>query len=81
MLKAQKSLLHWYSSQARLSLPWRTTTDIYHIYLSEIMLQQTQVLRVQAEYYPRFLKRFPTLLSLSQADESEVFALWSGLGY
>ena len=81
MLNAQTSLLKWYSSQARLSLPWRTTTDIYHIYLSEIMLQQTQVSRVQAEYYPQFLQRFPTLLSLSQASLDDVYSLWSGLGY
>lgn len=81
MLNAQKSLLKWYSSSARLSLPWRTTTDIYHIYLSEIMLQQTQVSRVQAEYYPQFLQRFPTLLSLSQASLDDVYSLWSGLGY
>ncbi|MDQ7059837.1 MAG: hypothetical protein Q9M43_01345 [Sulfurimonas sp.] len=81
MSNAQKSLLDWYEKQARLSLPWRTTTNIYHIYLSEIMLQQTQVSRVEAEYYPRFLQRFPTLLSLSRASIEEVNALWSGLGY
>lgn len=81
MFQAQKSLLQWYEKQARLTLPWRRTDNIYHIYLSEIMLQQTQVSRVEAEYYPRFLKRFPTLLSLSQASLEEVNTLWSGLGY
>lgn len=77
----QTTLLKWYKKQARLSLPWRTTENIYHIYLSEIMLQQTQVSRVEAEYYPQFLERFPTLLSLSQASIEEVNTLWSGLGY
>lgn len=81
LLNSQKSLLTWYEKDARSSLPWRKTSDIYHIYLSEIMLQQTQVSRVQAEYYPRFLERFPTLLSLSEASLEEVFSLWSGLGY
>ena len=81
LLDAQNSLLNWYATDARSELPWRNTSDIYHIYLSEIMLQQTQVSRVEAEYYPKFLKRFPTLLSLSDASLEEVFSLWSGLGY
>ena len=81
LLDSQNSLLNWYERDARSELPWRKTSDIYHIYLSEIMLQQTQVSRVEAEYYPRFLKRFPTLQSLSQASLDEVFSLWSGLGY
>ena len=81
LLDSQNNLLTWYERDARSELPWRQTSDIYHIYLSEIMLQQTQVSRVEAEYYPRFLKRFPTLQSLSQASLDEVFSLWSGLGY
>lgn len=81
LLYAQEALLTWYERDARNSLPWRVTTDIYHIYLSEIMLQQTQVSRVASEYYPKFLQRFPTLLSLSEASLEEVFSLWSGLGY
>ena len=81
LLDSQTSLLSWYATDARNSLPWRTTSNIYHIYLSEIMLQQTQVSRVEAEYYPKFLKKFPTLLSLADASLDEVFSLWSGLGY
>ncbi len=76
-----KSLLKWYEKYGRHELPWRNTDDIYHIYVSEIMLQQTQVSRVRDEYYPKFLKRFPTLEILAQADLDEVFSLWSGLGY
>lgn len=78
---AHDSLLKWYESHGRHELPWRNTDDIYHIYLSEIMLQQTQVNRVRDEYYPKFLERFATLEILSKASLDEVFALWSGLGY
>ena len=81
MVQAQKALLQWYTIYGRHQLPWRNTTDIYHIYLSEIMLQQTQVTRVKEEYYPRFLQKFPTIKALSLASEEEVLALWSGLGY
>jgi A/G-specific adenine glycosylase len=76
-----RSLLQWYEKYGRHELPWRNTDDIYHIYVSEIMLQQTQVSRVRDEYYPKFLKRFPTLERLAEADLDEVFSLWSGLGY
>ncbi|WP_457743736.1 A/G-specific adenine glycosylase [Sulfurimonas sp.] len=75
------ALLSWYANVGRHDLPWRNTQDIYHIYLSEIMLQQTQVNRVRDEYYPKFLKRFPTMFSLANAQLDEVFSLWSGLGY
>lgn len=81
MQKAREKLLEWYERVGRHSLAWRNTEDIYHIYLSEIMLQQTQVNRVEQEYYPRFLEKFPTLEKLSQAPLDEVFACWSGLGY
>ncbi|WP_152184054.1 A/G-specific adenine glycosylase [Sulfurimonas indica] len=77
----QKRLLQWYEKNGRHELPWRNTTNIYHIYLSEIMLQQTQVNRVRDEYYPQFLAKFPTLKTLADAQESEVLAAWSGLGY
>ena len=73
-------LLRWFKRYGRHDLPWRKTSDPYKIYLSEIMLQQTQVERVK-DYFERFLKRFPTLKSLAEADEEEVLALWSGLGY
>ena len=81
MQKARDALLQWYEKHGRHELPWRNTDDVYHIYVSEIMLQQTQVKRVMEEYYPQFLAQFPTLLSLSLAKEEEVLAAWSGLGY
>lgn len=74
-------LLEWFEKEGRHHLPWRNTDNIYHIYLSEIMLQQTQVNRVMEEYYPKFLERFPTLGSLANASLEEVLSLWSGLGY
>lgn len=75
------SLLLWYEKNGRHYLPWRNTSDVYHVYLSEVMLQQTQVKRVLQEYYFPFLKRFPTLEALGNAPLDTVFAHWSGLGY
>ena len=75
------ALLTWYEKEGRHSLPWRLTDDIYHVYLSEIMLQQTQVNRVRDEYYPLFLEKFPTIKHLADAHLDEVLSLWSGLGY
>jgi A/G-specific adenine glycosylase len=74
------TLLEWFRTNGRHDLPWRQTRDPYKIYISEVMLQQTQVERVK-EYYARFLERFPTLRALSKASQEEVLALWSGLGY
>ncbi|WP_418640775.1 A/G-specific adenine glycosylase [Sulfurimonas sp. ST-27] len=71
----------WYEKAGRHELPWRNTQDIYRVYLSEIMLQQTQVNRVRDEYYPQFLEKFPTLQSLANAPLDDVLAAWSGLGY
>lgn len=79
--KTQLDLLQWYEKNGRHELPWRNTDDIYHVYLSEIMLQQTQVSRVMQEYYPNFLQRFPTLQDLANASQDEVLSCWSGLGY
>ncbi|MFO1518278.1 MAG: A/G-specific adenine glycosylase [bacterium] len=75
----QKTLLAWYRKHKR-DLPWRKTRDPYAVWISEIMLQQTQVAAV-IDYYLRFLKRFPNVDSLAQATEEDVLALWSGLGY
>lgn len=72
-------LLTWYRANAR-ELPWRATHEAYHIWVSEIMLQQTRVAAV-IEHYHSFLFRFPTLVSLALAPEQEVLAAWSGLGY
>jgi len=79
--KEHIKLLQWYENNGRHQLLWRNTKEIYHIYLSEIMLQQTQVNRVQSEFYPKFLEKFPTLKKLSHAPLDEVLSLWSGLGY
>ncbi|WP_395058323.1 A/G-specific adenine glycosylase [Polaromonas sp.] len=73
-------LVHWQESHGRHSLPWQNTRDPYRVWLSEIMLQQTQVATV-LEYYARFLKRFPTVADLAAARSDEVLGLWSGLGY
>jgi A/G-specific adenine glycosylase len=73
------ALLSWYDANRR-DLPWRRTRDPYAIWTSEVMLQQTQVSRV-AEYWPRFLARFPTVRALAEASPDDVLAEWSGLGY
>ena len=70
----------WQQRHGRNSLPWQATRDPYRVWLSEIMLQQTQVATV-LDYYPRFLARFPDVASLAAAQEDDVLALWSGLGY
>jgi len=75
----QNRLLEWYAANKR-DLPWRHTDDPYQIMVSEFMLQQTQVLTV-IEYYHRFIKRFPSVSCLAQADEAEVLKYWQGLGY
>ena len=74
-----KHLLGWYSLNKRI-LPWRETKDPYKIWISEIMLQQTQVATV-IPYYNRWIKRFPNALVLSQAPYDEVLKFWEGLGY
>ncbi len=73
-------LLTWHARHGRHDLPWQNTRDPYRIWLSEIMLQQTQVDTV-IPYYHRFLARFPNLAALAAANQDDVLALWSGLGY
>ena len=73
------ALLAWFSRNARV-LPWRQSTDPYAIWVSEVMLQQTQVATV-IPYFERFLRAFPTVQSLAKAAESEVLRHWEGLGY
>jgi A/G-specific adenine glycosylase len=80
MSKFAAALIAWHPLHGRRALPWQGTTDPYRIWLSEIMLQQTQVAAV-IPYYERFLKRFPTVAALAGASEEEVLELWSGLGY
>jgi len=76
-----QEVFSWFEKNGRHNLPWRQTNNIYYIYLSETMLQQTQVERVKNEYYPQFLEKFPTLKDLAQASLDEVLSAWSGLGY
>jgi A/G-specific adenine glycosylase len=77
--RLRRSLLDWYRQQGR-SLPWRQTQDLYAIWISEIMLQQTQVKTV-IPYYSRWLEIFPTVQHLAQADQQAVLMCWQGLGY
>jgi A/G-specific adenine glycosylase len=70
----------WQRRHGRHDLPWQGTRDPYRLWLSEVMLQQTQVATVLA-YYPRFLERFPDVRALAAAPLDDVLALWSGLGY
>jgi len=75
----RRRLLAWYAKHER-DLPWRRSQNPYRVWLSEVMLQQTQVETVKP-YFLRFLKAFPTVKHLARADEQEVLRLWEGLGY
>lgn len=75
----RQALLDWYARHSR-DLPWRRTRDPYHVLVSEIMLQQTQVDRVVPKYHA-FLERFPTLADLAAAAAGDVIRAWAGLGY
>ena len=72
-------LENWYATAQR-DLPWRGTTDLYKVWLSEIILQQTRVVQ-GLPYYERFIAHFPTVVDLAEASEEEVLKLWQGLGY
>lgn len=73
-------LVNWQMQHGRQTLPWQYTGDAYKVWLSEIMLQQTQVTTVLT-YYDKFLKAFPTVRDLAAAAEQDVMQLWAGLGY
>lgn len=73
-------LIEWQRRAGRSGLPWQGTRDPYRVWLSEVMLQQTQVSTVLS-YFPRFLARFPDVKTLAAASADEVMALWAGLGY
>ena len=75
----RRRLLTWYAKHAR-DLPWRRSTNPYRVWISEVMLQQTQVATVKP-YFQQFLKAFPTVKKLAEADEEQVLRLWEGLGY
>ena len=76
----QQKVINYYRQHGRKHLPWQGTKDAYRIWLSEIMLQQTQVATV-IPYYQNFLDKFPTVTDLAEASSDEVMYLWSGLGY
>jgi A/G-specific adenine glycosylase len=78
-LRVKRRLLAWFRRHGR-DLPWRRTRDPYHILVSEVMLQQTQVSRVEG-YWARFLVRFPTIHDLAKAPPRKVQESWAGLGY
>ena len=74
------AIIAWQKQHGRHDLPWQKTTDAYAIWVSEIMLQQTQVAAVIG-YYAKFMARFPNIHALSSATQEEVLQHWSGLGY
>ncbi len=73
-------VLEWYEAYGRKNLPWQQNKTAYRVWLSEIMLQQTQVATV-IPYFERFTERFPTIADLAQASQDEVLHYWTGLGY
>jgi len=75
----QTHLIQWFEQNKR-DMPWRKTSDPYHIWISEVMLQQTQVDTV-IPYYERFIARFPTVFDLASDEEQDVLKHWEGLGY
>lgn len=75
-----QALLDWYDQHGRKDLPWQQEPTPYHVWLSEIMLQQTQVSTV-IDYYQRFIRHFPDIETLAAAEQDAVLAQWSGLGY
>ena len=75
-----QKIIDWYSHHGRKNFPWQKNKTLYSVWLSEIMLQQTQVNTV-IPYYEKFLKKFPTIDKLANAHTDEVMSLWSGLGY
>jgi len=75
-----ESISKWYLSLGRNNLPWRKNVSPYRVWISEIMLQQTQVKTV-VPFFKRFIKKYPSLKSISNASEEEILALWTGLGF
>lgn len=78
-MNVSKKIISWYSGNKR-DLPWRSTTNPYYIWLSEIILQQTQVAQ-GLPYYHAFITNYPTVFDIAKAEESQVLKLWQGLGY
>ena len=78
--KFSSSIHNWYLQNGRKNLPWRKNITPYRVWISEIMLQQTQVKTV-IPFYKKFMLRFPNLKAISEATEEEILALWTGLGF
>ena len=79
-MEFSNNILAWYEQHGRKDLPWQQSISAYRVWVSEIMLQQTQVTTV-IPYYDRFMGRFPDIAALAQADQDQVLHYWSGLGY
>ena len=75
-----KKIISWYEINGRTSLPWRKNITPYRVWVSEIMIQQTQVKTV-IPFFKKFIKKYPNLKSLSEATEEDILALWTGLGF
>lgn len=78
--KLSKQIIKWYIKNGRSNLPWRKNVTAYRVWISEIMLQQTQV-KTAIPFFKKFISRYPNLKSLSAASEEEILALWTGLGF
>lgn len=72
-------IVSWYQTHGR-NLPWRDTRNPYHIWIAEVVLQQTRIAQGE-QYYYRFIERFPDVHSLASAEQGEVLKYWEGLGY
>ena len=79
MSALSNNLIQWHKDKGRKDLPWQISTNPYKVWISEVMLQQTQVKTV-IPYFERFMKRYPTIESLANSSEDEVLSYWSGLG-
>ena len=79
MSQLSKKIIKWHKEYGRKNLPWQRDTNPYKVWISEIMLQQTQVNTV-IPYYQRFIERFPDIEALANSTEEEVLSYWSGLG-
>ncbi|MFP3019583.1 MAG: A/G-specific adenine glycosylase [Arsenophonus sp.] len=79
-LKFSHTVLNWYHYYGRKNLPWQREKSLYHVWLSEIMLQQTKVTTV-IPYFKKFINHFPDIISLANSSQDEILYLWTGLGY
>uniref|UniRef100_A0A3B0LZK9 Adenine DNA glycosylase n=1 Tax=Arsenophonus endosymbiont of Trialeurodes vaporariorum TaxID=235567 RepID=A0A3B0LZK9_9GAMM len=79
-LQFSQAVLNWYHRYGRKTLPWQREKSSYHVWLSEVMLQQTQVATV-IPYFEKFISHFPNIISLANAPQDEILHLWTGLGY